>query len=479
MKKGRKIWTASFLGQRVALVLFGALLALVMLEIGLQTAGFIIMSMQQYKNGAALKKGDAYRIMCVGESTTQGQYPRFLEKILNTRQAQTRFSVIDEGLISTDTDVISEKMESDIKKYRPDAVVAMIGINDKGARHMPTGFTASCRNFAQSFKTYRLLQLLCQHIQSKLREMKDGVLRKPRSEMPSAAPSNDTDQVRLGMMLEAQGKANEARDAFREAVRLNPLNAEASLRWMFQCDPREQEAMFQSMVEKFKKIFMECPQENPYAGFLLAQLNTIHKNVVAESLLKVLRSHCRAGWISFYSGETAAGQGRYEEAIVYYKESIKLNLEGHRSDYRPYLGLAYVYRALGKSELSEDYLAQGHALAPQGYALMTAENYRKIKKLLDEHGIRLICVQYPMQDIGPLKRIFPEPHSQNVSFVDNEKPFKDALKKYRFEEIFRDRFAGDFGHCTDLGNTILAGNIAGVILRDIFGISVSEEASNH
>ncbi|MFH0984775.1 MAG: hypothetical protein V1882_04500 [Candidatus Omnitrophota bacterium] len=473
MKKKQKISKASSFGQRVALVLFGVLLALAMLEMGLQASGFFIRAVQQYKNWATLKTGGSYRILCVGESTTQAQYPRFLEKILNARQTQTRFSVTDEGLIATNTDVIFEKMESNIRKYKPDMVVAMIGINDAGAKHMPAGFATCNRSFAQSFKTHRLMQLLCAHIQAKFEEIKRMVMGKPRSEAPVAASRDDVYYLKLGMRLQAQGKEHEARSTFCQAVTLNPLNTDAFFRWMFQCKPKEQEAMLQAMVEKFKKIFTACPEENPYAGYLLGQLNTVHKNVEAESLLKVLRSHCHAGWISYYSGEIAAAQGRYEEAIANYKESIELS---HQSDYRPYFGLAYVYRALGKSKLSDDYLAQGHALAPQGYESMTVENYRKIKKLLDEHGIRLVCVQYPMRDIEPLRRIFSADHGQNVSFVDNEKLFKDALKKYRFEEIFRDRFAADFGHCTDLGNTILAGNIAKVILRDILGIPVSEEA---
>jgi len=30
-------------------------------------------------------------------------------------------------------------------------------------------------------------------------------------------------------------------------------------------------------------------------------------------------------------------------------------------------------------------------------------------------------------------------------------------------------FGGDFGHCTDKGNKLLANNIAGAVLKEIFG----------
>ena len=115
MEKDQKPPTVSSPGQRIALMLFGVFLTLVILEIGLQTAGFVILAVQQYKNWSASKNGAAYRIMCVGESTTQGQYPRFLEKILNAQRIKTQFSVIDEGLSATNTDLILERMESNIR----------------------------------------------------------------------------------------------------------------------------------------------------------------------------------------------------------------------------------------------------------------------------------------------------------------------------------------------------------------------------
>jgi len=53
-------------------------------------------------------------------------------------------------------------------------------------------------------------------------------------------------------------------------------------------------------------------------------------------------------------------------------------------------------------------------------------------------------------------------------FVDNEQVFKEAVKKAGYKEYFKDMFAGDFGHCTQKGNELLAQNIADVILKDVF-----------
>ena len=60
---------------RFLLVIIGIILSLVILEFGLRLAGWTISSYQQYKNNKALRNKSQYTIMCLGESTTQRQYP--------------------------------------------------------------------------------------------------------------------------------------------------------------------------------------------------------------------------------------------------------------------------------------------------------------------------------------------------------------------------------------------------------------------
>ncbi|MFH0801289.1 MAG: hypothetical protein V2A78_02745 [bacterium] len=93
------------------------------------------------------------------------------------------------------------------------------------------------------------------------------------------------------------------------------------------------------------------------------------------------------------------------------------------------------------------------------------QNYRRMKGILDARKIKLCCMQYPGRNIADLISMFDSP---GVIFVDNEWIFKEALKKGRFEDYFMDSFAGDFGHCTPLGNRLIAGNMADVILKELF-----------
>jgi len=123
---------------------------------------------------------------------------------------------------------------------------------------------------------------------------------------------------------------------------------------------------------------------------------------------------------------------------------------------------------MAKYELAEEYYKKANELRLEYYNPVTRYNYQKLKEILDKRGIKLVCVQYPVRSVEPLKKIFNV--QERITFVDNEKLFKDALKnaKYKYKEYFIDMIGGDFGHCTTKGNRLLAENIANVILKDLF-----------
>ncbi len=87
-------------------------------------------------------------------------------------------------------------------------------------------------------------------------------------------------------------------------------------------------------------------------------------------------------------------------------------------------------------------------------------------------------VQYPRRSVKPLKAILVP--VKNIIFVDNQKIFSDAINNGIYEDYFLDRFAGDFGHRTPLGNRLLANNIADVLIREIFSkdLTETENAAN-
>jgi tetratricopeptide (TPR) repeat protein len=125
------------------------------------------------------------------------------------------------------------------------------------------------------------------------------------------------------------------------------------------------------------------------------------------------------------------------------------------------------YRKTNRIELAGKYKERREELRLNEYRAATVKNYRKLKEILDALKIRLVCAQYPMRNLEPLKGVFAGENS--IVFVDNEKIFKDAVEKVNYQEYFRDKFGGDFGHCTEKGNRLLAENIANTILREVFG----------
>lgn len=74
-----------------------------------------------------------------------------------------------------------------------------------------------------------------------------------------------------------------------------------------------------------------------------------------------------------------------------------------------------------------------------------------------------IAMQYPMMSIEPLPAFLSE--AEPDGYINNEKIFKEAVLNNGYSEVFSDVFAGSFGHTTEYGNDLLAGNVADYLER--------------
>jgi tetratricopeptide (TPR) repeat protein len=95
----------------------------------------------------------------------------------------------------------------------------------------------------------------------------------------------------------------------------------------------------------------------------------------------------------------------------------------------------------------------------------TRRNYLELERILRPHGIPMVAVQYPGRDVREVRRLLaadPWP-----IYVDN-RFFADLVEKNGFDTYYTDRFGGDFGHLTGLGNCLLAENIARAIVEHLF-----------
>ena len=99
------------------------------------------------------------------------------------------------------------------------------------------------------------------------------------------------------------------------------------------------------------------------------------------------------------------------------------------------------------------------------YGAQTAVSFGRLLEATRAVDAVLVCVQYPGRSIAPLKRLFPD--EDDVVYVDNGPLFREALDEHEYAELFMDRFFGDFGHATALGNRLLADNVADVLLDEV------------
>jgi tetratricopeptide (TPR) repeat protein len=581
------------LHQKVGLMALGLFLALMIIEIALRLSGFVLASLQENRNLYSLSHKNAYHIMCIGESTTSNQYPRFLEKELNQRNLGIKFSVIDKGINGIKTVEILRKIQSYLDEYCPSAVIAMMGINDWGP-HIPYEGVSGSRaiNALKSFRTYKLTRLIWFRILKKSTELgfyrpKEGQSKigiepnfledelkevyakeinfardeKTLKEIIEADPKNYDAYKELGWFCIKQGSLSRAEEAFKKAVKLDSKNCEAyrGLSWVYgeQDNFLRAEEILKKAIElnpescgAYKALsWIYCVQSKlPQAEETLSKAveldpkdyeaykglawvygeqdkfpqaeETFRKAIALDS--KDFDLYNKLGWIY---GE----QGKYSQAEETFKKAIELD----PTDYDPYKGLARVYRwqhkfpqaeetlkraikvdpknfhaygalgwvygeqgkisqaeevfeksieidpkndwaygalsvlhgETGNHELAKEYDKKATELRLRYYTSETVNSYRRLKEVLDKRGIKLICVQYPMRSVESLKMVFDG--EEGVIFVDNEKIFKDAVRKTSYKEYFKDMFGGDFGHCSDEGNELLAKNIADAIVNSL------------
>jgi hypothetical protein len=98
---------------------------------------------------------------------------------------------------------------------------------------------------------------------------------------------------------------------------------------------------------------------------------------------------------------------------------------------------------------------------------VTKANYRTATEILQDRGIQVVAMQYPMRSVETLSYLLTG--AEDVLFVDNQATFRDAVARYGYDALFRDRFAGDFGHCTRRGNRLIAENLVATVFEPLFG----------
>ena len=499
--------------KKIGLILMGIILTLVILELGLRIGGFIISSVKDSKNRFDLNN-ESYTILCLGDSVTadlyngQGTWPKELEIILNKGSSNKTFRVINEGVPGATSNFILFILNNKLEEYKPNMVIVMAGSEDKHYLNSKMGFLNKLR-------VYKLFRLLISNINYKVKKdlrsnfswAEDTNYRYEESlkGVIKHDPNNDEAYSSLGLYYKDLGRTEEAEEMFRKAIEINPKNydayvrlgryykdigefdkAEGMFRKAIEINPKNYDAYIElayfyetlDMMDKAREVYQQAIEVNPENYDTLIALAVYHieqnESKEAEEILKRAIEVKENDYDAYVEGgELYTRLGKYKEAEEILKRAIEINPERTdepiKSAYRnlnAYFDLAICYLQQDKIEEAEEMFKKAYETTDY-YSPTTVKYYLRLYTILEERSIRLVAMQYPMRSIDKLKRMFNEEQQKNIIFVSNEENFKKALENASYEDLFVDRFAGDFGHATLKGNMLIAENVADAILGEL------------
>lgn len=121
--------------KKIFSIIFGIILALLILETGLHFSSWIA---DNFLNKKMLSKDGRLRILCVGDSYTYGlgvarqdTYPAQLEELLRLRLGDNSAEVINLGRPGINTPTLAGCFSEILNDYRPHIVLVLIGTNDE------------------------------------------------------------------------------------------------------------------------------------------------------------------------------------------------------------------------------------------------------------------------------------------------------------------------------------------------------------
>ena len=151
------------LKQKIGLILFGIALSLIIADIIFRAGRFIYLTGQESRNRRSLSKWGEYQILFLGESTTaeggNDSYPRKTGRILREKIPGIKFSVINKAIPGVDSTYLLSRLEDNLRQYKPNMVVTMMGINDQAADVVHGGRLHRGIGYIKRLRLYKLIKV--------------------------------------------------------------------------------------------------------------------------------------------------------------------------------------------------------------------------------------------------------------------------------------------------------------------------------
>lgn len=513
-------------GPRLGLIVLGILISFMAVEVAFRITGVLLLTSRELRNQRAVAAEGTYRILCLGESTTQNQWPPLLQEELDKSPGGVKFKVIDKGNTGIYTGIILSNLDQYLNRFNPQMVVVMMGINDgewiwrnplENEEHILFQWVLWLKNL----RVNKLGQYIFDGLKNRKLQGDGSHYEEYLEAAIQADPLNEQSYLELGNWYRDNGEQEKAKKIFESGIKAIPGNAEihisAARAYRADGDYDKAESLYKAGVlndPKYSDAYIDLgylyrvqgridEAEKLYkAGIVAVPNNTeVIKNLADlyrnqnkhQKAMKMyeaaIESDPRNSWMYLEMGKYYREAGMSDELVRLYEAGAKSNPNN------PWiiLELGRLYREKGDDEKADAIFAQGDAanrgvpkMEPASAALQfqmsgrdlgrqrlwtpypppgTIQNYQKIRDRVLKRGMKLVCMQYPMRDVDGLRNILGI--DENILYVENKVNFNESLKTHKLTDIFQDMFAGDFGHCTDFGNRLIAKNLAQVILSDV------------
>ncbi len=433
--------------KKLSLVLVGIFLSLVCLELVLQTTSFIIAEVVKYKNHKILQtklnNNDTITILCAGESTTYEQWPVQLEQYLKDN-SNKNFNIVTSALPSIDIENLLERTFRMVGEFKPDIVISMMGVNNSSFEKEKNQIYNK-----HILKTIDLFYLIKKHFQTKKIFADEG------------QPYNDL------YLLELVNKYKNNTETPVEFFKIlneqpNNMNALVELIYLYyeRGDIENEKKYINIFIKKYPDII-----DNKVFVTALGNYKTNTRNDFNNILLHLIKNKDKTTKKDINEIFKNSISYRYKYIELEELEYIYDLLLNNKIDATIVID---IYNYLSENNIEVKYPEYDITFSkePNFDTKQIRNAYIELAKFLQKRNIVYICMGYPTLNINIFENMFNGTNlKENIIFVSNEQSFNNYLKDNEFSSVFTDQFAGTFGHCNDLGNTMIAENVGKVIIN--------------
>ena len=495
---------------RLTAVILGLTCTALVLEVVLQAAAAVLKRADQ--NDVREAAADEIRIACVGESTTYGKWPAQLEDLLNQGRSRRTVRVINRGVVGILTNGIADRIDGWLDEDRPHLVITMLGINDEG--NVLVYKRGGGRPWTiEHFRTARLIDLLWRsrfdvgapdepegeapfaeaHLDPEVRSVLEGLEKRRHEatrrfrysemmeihhELIATDPGTPVYHLAYLRRLVLHHDPPERLDEFfvnEVGVEPSGLDDEERRReigsWAEQNGDRFTALRLAASVARVaedteleRRLIERATTDPEIAGLAWLRWAAFATRWESPEMIgQCLRRADDAlpegyqwslllGDISFLVDEHALAAEHFEQALLRRPDlpaSHELVLLGW---------IASSFAQAGDEAKAAAYRARRDELELGRFREFTRHNYQRVVDAVRDRQIPVIAMQYPRLSVEGLRKLLD--YRDDVTYLENRKNFESALLEVSYRELFTDSFAGSFGHLTDLGNSLVAENVA-------------------